>query len=506
MAGRGIQEIGHGVVPVRAVRKVRRYDEERGCYVYDISFRTRAPLTDRAVEVARTFGLGVDVGREHVLYRGFELMLAEGDVVYLTGDSGSVKSVLLRALEEDLGEEAVKIDDLEIDEDRPIIDTVGANFREALSLLSKVGLNDAFLFLRSYRQLSDGQRYRFRIARMIDCGRSFWLADEFCSTLDRTTARIVAYNIQKLARRSGATLIVATAHDDLVGDLSPSIRIRKGWGEEIDVGYGGNVEAPRCTVAEGVSVREGTREDYGRLGHLHYRDAGLPVPREIFAMEREGEAIGVIVYSYPAVRASGRREAVGYVPGIEELNRDWAVISRVIVHPRYRTIGLGRRLIGDTLGMQGCGHVELIAVMAQYNPFAERAGMRLVRVSEPHPSVVGAVEGLRGLGFNPIMMASAEYNRGVLEGLDDDELGSLNRVLLGVGAIYYKRLARSSRPYLRKAEFGEWLVRQPTESLARALVVLSTLKQTKAYLYWCRGWSGGGDPVVAGNKGSAGGS
>ena len=304
MTGRGIQEIGHGVVPVRAVRRVRRYDEERGCYVYDISFRTRAPLTDRAVEVARAFGLGVDEEREHVLYRDFELMLTEGDVVYITGDSGSGKSVLLHALEEDLGKEAVNIDDLEIDEDRPTIDTVGKGFKEALSLLSRVGLNDAFLFLRSYSQLSDGQRYRYRIARMIDCGRSFWLADEFCSTLDRTTARIVAYNIQKLARRSGATLIVATAHADLEGDLSPSSRIRKGWGEEIEVEYGGNVEAPLCTVAEGVSVREGTREDYGRLSHLHYRDAGLPVPREIFAMEREGESIGVIVYSYPPVRAA----------------------------------------------------------------------------------------------------------------------------------------------------------------------------------------------------------
>ncbi len=88
-----------------------------------------------------------------------------------------------------------------------------------------------------------------------------------------------------------------------------------------------------------------------------------------------------------------------------------------------------------------------------------------------------------------MMTASAEYNRGVLEGLDGEGLGSLNRILLGVGAIYYKRLARSSRPYLRRAEFGEWLGRQGIGSLARALVVLNTLNQTKAYLYWCRDWA-----------------
>jgi ABC-type lipoprotein export system ATPase subunit/GNAT superfamily N-acetyltransferase len=485
---------------VRVERRTRRWDSDRGCYVYDISYKTSAPLTDRTVNVAKAFGLGVDDEREHVLYRDFELRLVEGDIVYVTGDSGSGKSVLLRALEEDLGDEAINIDEPVVDQERPIIDTVGATFHKALALLSRVGLNDAFLFLRDYRQLSDGQKYRYRIARMIDCGKSFWLADEFCSTLDRTTARIVAYNIQKLARRSGATLVVATTHTDLEDDLSPSICIRKGWGEEIEVGYGSNVEASGCTVVESIAIRDGDREDYGRLSHLHYRDSGLPVPRRIYAMERLGELIGVIVYSYPAARASGRKKAVGYAPDIEELNGDWSVISRVIVHPKYRTIGLGSRLVSETLPIQGCSHVELIAVMAQYNPFAERAGMRLIQVTEPHQSIAKAVEELRELGFNPIMMASVEYNRDVLEGLDERGIESLSSVLLGVGAIYYKRLTRTSRPYLRRAEFGEWLVRQPTGSLARTLAVLNTLNQTKAYLYWCRGW---GDRVVAGNKGLA---
>ena len=470
---------------IKAKRKARRYDEERGCYVYDVSFKTSAPLTDRTIEVSRTFGLGVDEEKEHVLYRDFELRLAEGDVVYITGDSGSGKSVLLRAIEADLGGEAANIDEVEVDRDTPIIDTVGQSFREALGLLSRVGLNDAFLFLRRYRELSDGQRYRYRIARMIDGGRGFWLADEFCSTLDRTTARVVAFNIQKLARRSGATLIVATTHDDLGDDLSPSVCVRKGWGEEIDVDYRSNVEAPRCSVVEDITIREGTREDYRRLGHLHYRNGRLPVPREIYAMERRGELIGVIVYSYPAVRASGRKRAVGYSPDIEEINRDWAVISRVIVHPKYRTIGLGTHLIRETLPIQGCGHVELIAVMAQYNPFAEKAGMRLVQITEPHKSVTRALEELHRLGFNPILMASVKYNWEVLDGLDEGRLECLKGVLLGVGAIYFKRLARMSRPYLRKVEFGEWLGRQPVESLARTLVILNTLGQTKAYLYWC---------------------
>jgi len=476
------------VAPIGVRSRARRYDEERGCYVYDISFRTRSAVTDRTIAVAKSFGLGIDEEREHVVFRDFELRLAEGDVVYITGDSGSGKSVLLRALGEDLGDEAVDIADVAVDPGRPIIDTVGATFRDALGLLSRVGLNDAFLFLRLYPELSDGQRYRYRIAGMIDSGRRFWLADEFCSTLDRTTARIVAHNIQKLARRSGATLIAATTHVDLEEDLSPSVVIRKGWGGEVAVEYRPNAEAPACSVTRGVAVREGALEDYRRLGHLHYRDSRVPVPLKIYAMEGSGELMGVIAYSYPPVAAAGRREAVGYWPRIDELNRDWAIISRVVVHPKYRTVGLGARLVRETLPLVGRRHVELIAVMAQYNPFAERAGMRKIQESQPHPSVPEAVEKLRSLGFNPVMMASEAYNRRRLAELSSEEVDGVRETLLGVKPHYYKRLRSGGGPYVKRAEMREWLWGQPPGRLSRCLAILSVLAETKAYLFWSRDW------------------
>ncbi len=58
-------------------------------------------------------------------------------MVYITGDSGSGKSVLLRAIEVDLGGEAANIDEVGVDRDTPIVDTVGRSFKEALGLLSR---------------------------------------------------------------------------------------------------------------------------------------------------------------------------------------------------------------------------------------------------------------------------------------------------------------------------------------------------------------------------------
>jgi ABC-type ATPase with predicted acetyltransferase domain len=117
--------------------------------------------------VAEAFGLGIDDAQVFKVLDA-ELKISPADVVYITGDSGSGKSVLLRAIRADLGEEAIDLSEVQVPADVPLIETVGASIEEGLELLSKVGLNDAFLFLRSYGQLSDGQKYRYRIAKLIE--------------------------------------------------------------------------------------------------------------------------------------------------------------------------------------------------------------------------------------------------------------------------------------------------------------------------------------------------
>lgn len=468
---------------LKAVKR-RIYDPQRGCYIYDIRFKTRSSITDRTIKVAEAFGLGIDEEKEHIIYKDFQLRLGEGDVVYITGDSGSGKSLLLKALAEDLGDKAININEVETDPEKPLIDAVGKAFQEALTLLSKVGLNDAFLFLRKYTELSDGQRYRYRIAKMIDSGKKFWLADEFCSTLDRTTASIVAYNIQKMARRNRATLLVATTHTDLGDDLNPSIRIHKGWAQEISVDYRKNEEAPNCTVTQDVAIREGSMKDYKKLSYLHYRQEESRFTLKIFAMERQGELIGVITYNAPPISTSGRKEAVGYSPSIEELNRDWATIKRVIVHPKYRTTGLGTRLVNETLPLCGRKHVELIAVMAQYNPFAEHAGMKRVFETKPHPKIHLALERLQETGFNPVMMSSVDINLEKLKELKEEGIRDVEAILLGLPSVYYKRLIGGSRPYFNRRDMHDWLESITLQRLARALHTLAILSQVKVYLYW----------------------
>src|SRR3972149_11492975 len=237
--------------------KFRRiYDREQGKFSFNISYETHTELTDRALVVAESFGLGVDEAQKFKVLDA-ELKIGPRDIVYVTGDSGSGKSVLLRAIKQDLGDEAIDLSEVHIEADKPLIETVGVTVEEGLELLSRVGLNDAFLFLRTYSQLSDGQKYRYRIAKLIESGKQWWLMDEFAACLDRDTAQIIAFNLQKIARQQGKAVIAATTHSDLQEDLAPSVHVHKRFGQEIQIQYYPNNPAPECSLIREMKIEEG---------------------------------------------------------------------------------------------------------------------------------------------------------------------------------------------------------------------------------------------------------
>src|SRR3990170_934900 len=353
------------------IRKLqRKYDREAGKFSFYVAYETAVQLTPRTIIVADAFGLGIDQEQKFEVL-DTELQIGPQDVVYVTGDSGSGKSVLLRAIKKDLGDEAIDMADVHVDPDKPLIETVGATVEEGLELLSKVGLNDAFLFLRTYDQLSDGQKYRYRIAKLMESGRQWWLMDEFAATLDRDTAKIVAFNLQKLARRMGKAVIAATTHGDLFEDLNPSVHVHKRFGEEITTNYYANKPALECSLAKEMVIEGGYLSDWRLLSGFHYRSHHAGASREVYRLKRGVELCGVIVYTYPPPGCAGRNLVLPGRHSMKELNLELSTISRIVIHPKYRSIGLGAKLIRETLPRVGTPCIEMIAVMAKYNPFAE---------------------------------------------------------------------------------------------------------------------------------------
>jgi ABC-type ATPase with predicted acetyltransferase domain len=257
------------------------------------------PPSDRQGRLAEMFGIGLDETHEVTLYDALVLDVRPGDVVFITGPSGTGKSVLLRALVRAVrdaapdGGRVVDLARLHLATDRPCVDLPTAPLERALHLFSTAGLADAFALLRPAPELSDGQRYRLRLALALDrllaapdateCSptgagvppmscqsvprhpsarldeqtvapaapRRVLVADEFCSTLDRCCARALAYRVRRLVDRSRnnpegtpLTVLAASAHDDLVADLDPDVLVvtREGEGAEVryaDPSWGG---------------------------------------------------------------------------------------------------------------------------------------------------------------------------------------------------------------------------------------------------------------------------
>jgi len=199
------------------------------------SFKSSVTRSQRVLEAAEAFGLGLE-DKDFTVYDNLELEVSQGDVVYITGQSGSGKSLLLKELARQMAVEqpVADIDQVEL-KDVPLIDQVGSSTDEAIRILNLAGLNDAYLLIRKPSELSDGQRYRFRVAKLMESGCKVWVADEFGAVLDRVTARVVAFNVRKFAQKCGATLIVATTHKDLREELAPTIYVEKRFKEQLEI-------------------------------------------------------------------------------------------------------------------------------------------------------------------------------------------------------------------------------------------------------------------------------
>jgi ABC-type lipoprotein export system ATPase subunit len=468
----------------------RRYDRRTGKFLISIGYQTAAPTpSSRVVKVAEGFGLGLDQWQKFVIYDNVELKIGPTDITLITGDSGSGKSVLLKALEKDIKQDmrlsCINIADTQPELGKPLIETVGETFEEGLELLSKVGLNDAFLFLRTYEQLSDGQKYRYRIAKMIESKADFWIADEFAATLDRDTAKIVAYNLQKLARQQDKAVLAATTHTDLFEDLNPSVHIHKRFGKEITVNYYPNEPAKECSLTKEMQTVEGTTEDWRKLACFHYRSHKIAAPRKIFCLKRGEELCGVIVYCYPPPTCFGRRLVLPKM-SMKELNEKLSIISRVVVHPKYRTIGLGVKLVRETLAKAGTPCVEMPAVMAKYNPFAEKAGMRKIAEQPPPKEALKIAETLRQLGFDIQLLGSEKYVLNKLQTLSDEDSEKVREAFI---KHCHTRFMKYFFPHLlfgHKKVYVEEMKKASLERLAHLIKVCGFLMQTKVYLFWSK--------------------
>lgn len=125
----------------------------------------------------------------------------------VVGPSGSGKTSIGRTVWPDVG---IYDGDTGWPKDQPIIDAIaaGGNFDEVTGALSAVGLGSVPAWLRPYHALSNGERFRAGLARIIAEGKQRVIIDEFTSVVDRQIAKIGAGAFAKAWKRGTGKAIL----------------------------------------------------------------------------------------------------------------------------------------------------------------------------------------------------------------------------------------------------------------------------------------------------------
>jgi ABC-type ATPase with predicted acetyltransferase domain len=144
-------------------------------------------------------------------------------------------------------------------------------------------------------------------------------------------------------------------------------------------------------------LERGSARDYHALAAFHYA-AGPPATwagvwmvryfdsqRHVAVNSSRSVAVGVLSYPVPSCRPrerwfglAGARDAI-----LRAVNANLRTISRVVVHPQFRALGLSTLLVRCLCAHCDTRYVEAIAQMGHVHPLFTRAGMTRTNLDHP---------------------------------------------------------------------------------------------------------------------------
>jgi GNAT superfamily N-acetyltransferase len=185
---------------------------------------------------------------------------------------------------------------------------------------------------------------------------------------------------------------------------------------------------PAPSVADELTLECGSMRDYHALGSFHYKGAHPGAATTVYRMmhraptvvgrylrhDDETQIVGVLLRALPHLgcqlrdhATSFRYRGFGTRGAAAMLNREVRTISRVVIDPRWRGLGLAVRLVRHALAHPETVYTEALAAMGNVHPFFERAGMtRYDR--PPRPEHARLLDALEHLNLEPMLIASPE--------------------------------------------------------------------------------------------------
>lgn len=107
--------------------------------------------------------------------------------------------------------------------DKPIVDCIAPDksLNEVTAALSAVGLGDVPSWLRPFKVLSNGEKFRAGLARLVVERPQRAVVDEFTSVIDRQIAKVGAAAFAKSWRKGNGQIVLLSCHYDIIEWLQP---------------------------------------------------------------------------------------------------------------------------------------------------------------------------------------------------------------------------------------------------------------------------------------------
>lgn len=269
----------------------------------------------RAERVKSLFN--VESGAEFRLTADLPFEALDWKIGLVVGPSGSGKTSIGREI---FGPDAL-YESTGWPDDKPIIDAVApdGSIDDATAAFSAVGLGSVPPWLRPYSALSNGEKFRADLARIICAPPPRVVIDEFTSVVDRQIARIGALAFGKAWRRTGGQAVLLSCHYDIARWLQPD------WTFDTATGcFSGRGLRRRPPIH--VDIEETDGSEWPLFEPHHY----LKLPRMIAAAYFVGRVNGAPV----------AHVAFSTRPGMKE-----ARACRLVIMPEWQGAGVGMRFL-----------------------------------------------------------------------------------------------------------------------------------------------------------------
>ena len=243
----------------------------------------------------------------------------------IVGSSGTGKTTIAKEVFKDY----LLFDGFKWDNTKTIIDNFDDKFtpKEITEILSKVGFSSPPDWLKPFNVLSNGQKMRVELAKLLIENDKPVLYDEFTSVVDRQVAQVGSFAIQKYVRKQNKQFIAISCHYDIIDWLEPD------W--VYDVNKNEFTKDLRQRPKIKVDIRKAEQAEWKIFKQYHYLSAEHNNSAHRYIAEINNEVVAwcsVLHFPHPKVKNMKK-------------------IHRIVVLPDYQGLGIGNIFLNEIARM-----------------------------------------------------------------------------------------------------------------------------------------------------------